>query len=177
MKSVILCPGPSIALFDEVDFGGTVYGVNRAAILRRVDIWVCGDLPAVLEFGPSVQGNPLLVTTAGAIEGMNARLMKWRGPVFEVERLGEYLPFCGTDGFPWTFLTFLHAIVYAASRGATKIQCYGADWRGEVDADGAMAGQNRSEERWREEERRFNALVGILRDRKGVTVERITNGR
>ena len=57
------------------------------------------------------------------------------------------------------------AIVYAAFKGATEIDVYGADWEGTADFDGVQGGKNRSEDRWREERGIFGALQVVLKQR------------
>jgi hypothetical protein len=170
MNARVLCPGPSLACYAPEDFAGLLIGINRASIAHRTDVWACGDYPAVAEFGPAVLGSPLLLTAASTDAATRCRGFTWPGQIFEFERLQSFI--ASSDALDWPFLTFSIAIVYAAFRGAKRIDVYGADWEGAEDFDGKLAGLNRSPARWQAERGLF-ARLKIEMDRRGITLERV----
>lgn len=167
MLARILSPGPSLARYDPGDFAGLTIGVNRAAIMQPCDVWACSDAEAIRNYGAAVTGSPLLFTTRF---GRDNSLWRWRSEVFE-----SLFPFFPPHALPWTTLTFTAAVVFAASRGALLIDCYGADWQGMKDADGVEAGSDRTPARWRHESGVFAKLSEAMKSR-GVEVRRIVDG-
>lgn len=147
MKVAILNPGPSLSMYD--DGGGDlrggydlVVGVNRAATKHRCDVWLACDVPAVQNFGKDVIGSPLLVTGTESWGVIDANHW-WRGEMIAQDKYLSVMD----HGNGWTTFSCTSAIAYAAFRGATEIDLYGADWSGEKDFDGVAAGENRSESR------------------------------
>jgi hypothetical protein len=162
MKALLLCPGPSLAGFDDSTPGYRV-GVNRAAVGYRCDTWAALDYPTIRDQQATVIGSPLLFT----------RRQTWldvRGQLRLREiRLVEDLA-CPVKG--WDLLTATTSLVLLADMGAKTIDVYGADWAPDaLDFDGKGGGENRSAERFARERETWTALCEWLAGR-GVTVTR-----
>ncbi len=165
----ILCPGPSLALFDGRENYDLTIGVNRAAIKTGVDVWACGDYPLLLEIQREVIGSPTLYTAAGSAAHIRDHAEPWRGPVEEFESLYDG----SQNSYQWTMYTATAALWYATARGATTIRGFGMDWKGEADFDGWAKAGNRRESRWENEKLLWTNIAGVLKQR-GIAVERIT---
>lgn len=173
MNAAILCMGESVRAFEPDDFEGLLVAVNRAATKFRVDVWACGDIDlhtSIDKVPEHVIGSPELLTAAVTAAYLRDHGTPWRANVVEFESLRDYLDYAQLS---WTLFTATAAIVYAASRGATRIDCYGMDWKGEADFDGWAKAGNRSPERWRLESGVFGAVVKTLAG-MGVEVRRVT---
>jgi hypothetical protein len=72
----------------------------------------------------------------------------------------------------WPLYSATIALIYAAFRGATDIEVFGADWKGEEDFDGVKAGERRSEIRWNQEAKLWGTICKWLADHN-VQVRRI----
>lgn len=115
-----------------------------------------------------VLGSPTLVTLGQTIETLNSHGFKWRGGIHKWDVGKSVIP---DPPVQWGLFTFTAAIVYAAWRGATEIDVFGADWAGKLDLDGVEAGRTRSDERWKLE----RAIFGVLQielGKKGVALNR-----
>jgi hypothetical protein len=169
VKAIVLSPGPSLASYvpREADM---ILGVNRAATAFAVDCWVCGDTPLVEQIADKIIGAPTLVTYAVTRDTLRDHGFSWRGELEAWTSIAES-NWLHTSVVNWPWCSFCAAIVYAAHKGATEIECFGCDWSGRNDWDGTAAGKNRSDDRWREERAIFNALVEVLRSR-GCSVSR-----
>ncbi len=175
MKSALLCPGPSLTRFPGRRGYDLLIGVNRAPIAFACDVWACGDWPLYCkiendrEIQAQVIGSPLWFTAANSAEEVWERHTRWRGEVRTFESIDP-----GIAGIDWDFFTFTAAIGYAAWRGATTIDVYGADWSGVKDFDGAAGAspENRTGDRWTQERWMFGVMQSELKAR-GVVLERI----
>ncbi len=169
MKSIVLSPGPSLATYtpQPCDF---VVGVNRAAQLHRVDYWSCGDTPAIQSFNEKVIGSPTIICPRVTMDALNDHKFVWRGEFACSTDL--LVPFIHPAEVNWPWCSMLVGLTFAAWKGATQIELYGADWDGKNDWDGEAAGKNRSEDRWREEKSIFGALQIVL-GRRGINLQRM----
>ncbi len=171
MKAIVLSPGPSLTATFHGDRADLLIGVNRAATRYLCDVWVCGDLPLILQEDLNVIGAPLLVAYGVSLDNLRDRAWKWRGEQFAWTPIAESWLHTSVVNWPWC--SFCSAIVYAAYRGAKEITVYGADWEGTADFDGTQAGKNRSEDRWKYERQLFKDLSVILKDKCGCEVRRV----
>lgn len=168
----ILCPGPSLANAPQV--GGIVYGINRAAILRPVTHWVAldwiSDLPGggIINWASQVQGSPELITSKNSKESLLRKGFKWPTPITEIESSWNYLD---PHKNRFSIYSATSALVYAASMGAKRIEIYGMTMAGTQDADGILAGYNRTPARWEMESQIVSNLIAILNER-GIEVRR-----
>jgi len=168
----ILCPGPSLANAPQVD--GIVYGINRAAILRPVTHWVAldwiSDLPGggIINWALQVQGSPELITSKNSKESLLRKGFKWPTPITEIESSWNYLD---PHKNRFSIYSATSALVYAASMGAKRIDIYGMTMAGTQDADGIVAGYNRTPARWEMESQIVSNLIAILNER-GIEVRR-----
>jgi hypothetical protein len=169
VKAAVICFGESSRLFPG-DFCGLTIAVNRAALQFRADVWAAGDEPMLRTVSQHVLGTPIWLTTAGTAALARDHGPAWRGQqVVEFESLNRIID---STWLPWTLFTVTAAVVYAASRGATEVECYGMDWKGEQDADGWKEAGNRSDERWKLEAGLFHRLQDELQKR-GCQVTRV----
>jgi hypothetical protein len=174
MNAVILCPGPSLAMY----YGGgdLVLGVNRAATLHPCDVWVALDWRSrgegiaaggVEAWARHVIGNPRLVIGRDGNASLHAHNIPWRGDVCEIESWW--------DGYKsvkgWSLYSATTALMYAHHRGATTIETYGVDWSGANDWDGVLAGGTRTEQRWERERNIWGGVAGYL-EQQGTKVKR-----
>lgn len=160
VKAIVLAPGPSLTLY-EPQCSDLLIGVNRASTKIECDAWCCGDTPLVEQIADQVIGNPLLITYGVTMDTLRDHKFTWRGEIVSWSPIAES-QWLHTSLVNWPWCSFTAAIVYAAFRGASEIDCYGCDWRGQLDFDDVAAGKNRSEDRWREERNIFTALSAIL---------------
>lgn len=196
----LLAPGPSLGRWgtpadgDPQAFGVGRYdlkiGINRAAIGHRVDAWCALDWRShdarvghpdravnggIEVWAADVIGSPVLLTNAASAESLIRHGIAWRGEVVTTDAIAKVVPHAGPAAGElagWTLLSVTSALVYAWWRGATRIDCYGVDQRGQADFDGVVAGSDRTVDRWQNKEiPLWNRLVAELR-RRGVTIER-----
>ncbi len=181
-NAVILCPGPSLARLrrwrrherSKSDPGlepspNLLIAVNRAALAFHCDVWAAGDWPLIQNCRDEVNPRTTLLTTRNAKQNLWSRAKEWSGSTHLLEDLFDYCP----RRLRYAMYTATFALVYAAWRGARRIEVYGADWDGSEDYDGMQAGQNRSKRRWNDEGAIWeNLLVPWLAERD-VSVERI----
>ncbi len=167
VKAIVLSPGPSLVSYAPIPADLTI-GVNRAATLHSVDAWSCGDTPMVLRTQEQVIGSPILICPQVTMDAFVDHKFQWRGETFTSTKMVEFMH-PGEVNWPWC--SFLIGCLYAAYRGATEIEVFGADWHGKLDWDNTAAGMNRGEDRWREEQGLFNALSIVL-GRRGVDLVR-----
>lgn len=163
MKAHLLCPGPSLALYDRYDEPVLRLGVNRAAAKIECEVWACQDERLFEAEQKHVLGRPLLLTAK-----TNHKRSVWRHVrLIDCPMLRQFCP------LPlWPNYSATSALVYAASLGARSIEVFGMDWQGTLDWDGQSAGGNRSDHRWQHEREIFeNLLVPWLAGR-GVCVVR-----
>lgn len=176
-KVAVLCPGPSLKAFPGRGDYAVLVGVNRAVGFVECDYWVMLDAISYELVEPI--GDPIVVTAAD----------QWR----EVRRIGSVAerakkartitPDCVNASLPreltrWRTWSATTAIALAFHIGATWIDCYGMDWKGQADYDGHMhPNHGRDDSRWMRERIQYNDLRGVLKDR-GATVRRIgSDGR
>jgi hypothetical protein len=172
MLASILSPGPSLSLYrphGEV----MVVGVNRAASMLPCTAWACGDPELLAATCAKVKGSPWLLTSSIGLTAMRAmRGVHWLGEVMTFDLLRQLF-----DPIPqWDTFTATAAVVYAAAKGARRIECYGMDWSGTADVDGWDQAGNRSEDRWKLEAGLFGSL-GIALGQRGIEVVRYTGGQ
>lgn len=169
MNVALLCPGPSLSLFDG-EHEGPIVAVNRAALRHRCDFWAAMDFPLIERIGADVLGSPMLLTSQETISEMTKRGIGWRGDVGFARDLSSYCP----SSLEWDLFTAPTALVFAGFIGATRIDIWGMDWKGLADFDGVEAGENRSPERWALDRGIIqNRLIPWLRYR-GIDVVRHT---
>lgn len=175
MLATLLCPGPSLNRYSG-GFGGLRLAVNRAALKWPVDVWCCldwtcqcadGSVGAIRGWSELVLGNPLLLTSAASLASLARHRIEWPGKSLSVETWWDKWPRAG-----WSTLSATTALVYAAERGATLIEVWGADMAGTADYDGREAGEKRDAERWQRERQIWAETVATL-DRRGVEVRRM----
>jgi hypothetical protein len=170
MHAIILCPGPSLATY-AAHSADLVIGVNRAALAHECNVWATLDYPMIRDNADKLLGRPNLLTrrqTLIDIARRPARLQRF-AEVRMVDDLDDFCP--PTLGYGR--FSSAAALIYAAERGATQIDVYGADWAGTADFDGVNAGENRGAARWQAEaELWLGHLVPWLAHR-GVKVNRL----
>jgi hypothetical protein len=169
MRVALVCPGPSSDRFATAALYELAICVNRAATRFRADVWAAGDTPMVEQYGQAVIGTPALLTSSVTASTLLNSGKSWPGETIEHESLVSECPLT----LQWDLFSSTIALVYAAARGATRIECYGMDWTGTADFDGVQAGGNRTPERW-ELERAIvcNRLMPWLAQR-GIEFERV----
>lgn len=175
MNAVLLCPGPSLVNYPSG--GGLIIGVNRAATLYPCDVWVAIDWRSrgegianggVEAWAQSVIGNPLLVIGHDGNASLDIHRIPWRGEVCEIETWWwSYEPM----KMGWSLYSATTALMYAHHRGASTIDVYGADWSGDKDWDGVVAGGTRTEQRWERERNIWGGVMGYL-EQQGMKVKR-----
>ncbi len=176
MRAALLCPGPSLRAYPGREGQGgfdLVIGVNRVATLHPVDVWACGDWPLIEQERGRVLGEPtLFVAASGAAQLRDhSPAGPWPFKTIEFEQL-EQGGFATSAGPQWNLFSTTAALMFAGWVGATRIDCYGIDWRGTLDWDGTAAGGNRSPERWQlEKDLCQNVLLPWL-GRRGVEIKR-----
>lgn len=170
MNAIVLTPGEPLADYVPRPADLTI-GINRAALFFACDVWSCGDTPNILRLQEKVIGSPLLIAPRITLDALNdVPGFKWRGEQFASTNMVEYMH---TSEVNWPWCSFLIGCLYAAYKGATHIEVFGAGWKGTNDFDGVQAGMNRTEDRWREE----RALFGALQIQLGVRgVELVRHG-
>ncbi|HEY1190585.1 MAG TPA: hypothetical protein VGE74_23330 [Gemmata sp.] len=174
MRAAILNPGPCLDLYPGRAGYDLVVGVNRAATRHPVDVWVATDPQPVRDhFHAVVSAStgvpPLLVTGVETWGTLDTDVPRYPGEIIDQARYIDAAP----AEYSWTSFSGLSAIVYAASRGATEIDVYGADWRGTLDFDGAAAGENREPARWEWERSVFLNLLAPHFRTRGVILRRV----
>ena len=165
MNAAILCPGPSLSRFQDRSGYDLVIGVNRSAVAHAVDVWCCGDWPLYQRVQQDVIGSPLWFTDPNSAGYVGVHGPAWRGKLTTFDQIDPHIE---ND---WKIYSLYAAVGYAVVAGATRIEVYGADWNGEKDFDGTLAGNTRDENRWRVEASGFRALVEIL-GRRGIELSR-----
>lgn len=169
MKAAILCPGPSVGLYDAALPYDLTLAVNRAASIAPCDWWVMLDAHTFGETAPV--GFPAILcslSTRAQVRG------QWpeRAAEHEFRDKGDLPrehPECG----PFMGLSFLTAIWLAVDLGCQHIDCYGADWSGTADFDGHTdARNNRKPDRWATEAEKYEQLEAQLAGR-GVELFRV----
>jgi hypothetical protein len=167
MTAAVLAPGPSLSkhlpLRDGYDL---TIGVNRAALAAPCGVWACLDYPVIRDQWQNVAGSPLLLTRKQTWEDIGKHCGLKLAAITD-----DYRSFVPTD-IGWTLYTCTSAIVFAALKGATRIDVYGADMTGTGGFDAEDTGENRSEARWASERVVFDKLVAALGERR-VVVNRI----
>lgn len=148
-RIIILCSGPSLALVDQAlaeakAAGETpqVLAVHRAAVLKPCDVWVCmdighaaqGDEPArgVRGLAKDIQGTPRLLTTPDTAGKLKPG--EWSADVLKDP---DFWSLYDRTRIGWTNFSSTTAVAYAAHLGAQRIDVFGMDLGGTVDADGA----------------------------------------
>ncbi len=169
MLAVICCPGPSL-LTAGIPPADLVVGVNRAPLILwqraiGVSAWVVSDADRLYPHAPPYAVD--VCTSKGATIRMGRRPVKFGCPVKSLTLYEDMEP-----KFPrawrWTTYSFTAAIIYAAFKGATAIECYGCDMTNAPDADGVNLPSNRrTDSRWAQERRIVTELKMQL-ERRGV---------
>ena len=160
MKTIILCPGPSLAELSAVPKADLVIGVNRVATHFIVDVWACIDHTLYSKIDHEVLGNPELITLR------EDRKRHSKRPGTDIEELEEWLPHHPhLGGIRWAMFSMTAAMVYAAWKGATSIDIYGCDWFVDApDFDGKTLETNRrTAERFELERSIYTATVDKLK--------------
>jgi hypothetical protein len=187
MKVALLCPGPSLPLFEgRAAQYDQVLAVNRAVLAFPADFWVMLDAEA-FRLAREVMQRPSWPPERLPV------LVSWGDQ--HVERCSRYpearqLPFVPVeyswlphewqpDGAEhptpllWDSFSGTAALVLARRQGAVEIDAYGVDWSGLVDWDGkADPNSTRGEERWAREQSLWQDLTTLFA-RDGIRVRRI----
>ena len=158
MKVAILSSGPSLpTVYDEsmAAFFDAVIGVNLAPVLFRCDWWVAVDAKTSNVLYPSVIGQPKLVVYENdyqALKGGNKGLVAMR----ETDLMARHTP-----GQRWSVTySITTAVLLAVDLGASHVQVFGHDMRGEGDAQSPNGkAKNRSPARWAKEARLWDRIV------------------
>jgi len=162
VRVALLCPGDSLRLFPGTETYDVVIGVNRVA----------GSVPchyaAMLDTlpyqmlrreGGDFIGEPVHVT------GKSER-RKLAKEFPDVERF-PFVDWSTISGIPrglrWGLYSATMAMVLARSLGASEIECWGVDWQGTADWDGATDGKFvRDDNRWKNEIGIWHATVQAI---------------
>jgi hypothetical protein len=187
MKIAILCPGPSLPLFEGrgPDYS-QVLAINRACLLFPADFWVMLDGDAFRSGAEVMQRPswppdrlPVLVSFA---DQHAARCHRWsearRLPFIPVEYdwlPHDWEPAPGAPKQPllWDTFSATTALVLAKRLGAVQVDVYGADQAGPADWDGyTHADYARAEDRWTRERDLWRDLVKYFAG-VGMTIRRI----
>ena len=157
MLAHLLCPGPSLSVYRQPEPRPLTIAVNRAALAYECDWWAAVDYPMVKHNRRHVLGAPALCSARQQFEKFREQhgcciedglWPKWRMP--------------GINPTAYSLYSFSAAMVLALQLGATRLEVFGADWRGTADYDGAQAGENRSDQRWENESRFFAEMSRFL---------------
>ncbi len=163
MLAVILCPGPSLAKLEAIPECDLSIAINRAAIRFPVDFWAAMDYPILKKHRDEIRGEPRLFTFSQTWKDVGHRLKS-----FPRVYLREELEIWWGGKLP--FKTFPASLVFAAWWGAREIEVYGCDWAGNLDFDGTVAGEDRSDDRWALERKMCGEVIETLKGR-GVHVQ------
>ena len=196
MRVALLCPGPSLGIYQNVMNGyATVIGVNQAVEAYSCDWWVFKDHNVFSDFGKGRKyglvhpPKPTGIVTLGKIR----HSFKEMDPVTEelttLENDPDMVAWAKTvrlrnigdwefNGFKshdmWKRFTVGSALMFAYQIGAEDIDCYGCDMAGTEDyrrREGRRP-TDRDENRWKLETEMWDLIVGWLEER-GITVKRI----
>jgi len=167
--AAVLCPGPSLR---ETWLGRKRYdqviAVNEAAAVIHEGWWLFHDAKA-FRFSDAASHQLRLVSRASVLNrlakdpGLAAAIASFRG----VYLADLFLP----KRMPRDF-SAMGASCLAVALGATRIDMYGADWRGSASFDGCERGI-RDAERWAIEAAVMQSLFSWLHRRFSVCVRRI----
>lgn len=200
-RAIILCPGPSLALFlrqsgvasrqsvapEREDGSATpdsrpiAIGVNRAACGFECDYWSAADHETIGRVDPL--GKPILFAPQQALRlaaerfprlgGARGRLHPTWTVTHECVAAGTTCPL-SIGGAGWKQNSMLAAIILAESLGVQRIDLYGCDFAGNQDWDGrALSTDCRTEARWKHDMGLYDHIVSWLNSR-GVHIERHT---
>ena len=166
MNIAVLCPGPSLA---ETWPGAPAFdltiGVNRAALIERVDVWAFMDREVF--WRTEIDYSPLVLTTRTARQSLERRghgERLRRGGVLDFEDLRDTYPLA--DGPLYTSVMAVH---YAATLG--RVWVFGADMAGLSDFDGTVRETDRrGDSRWTREREILDRLVAAM-PRRVVSVK------
>jgi hypothetical protein len=169
VKTIILCPGPSLAAATPaIGPHDLVIAVNRAARAFDCGVWAAADDATVMDNWYRVLGRaqrpPILLTIERTPRQLPAR---WPAEIVIDTQLANFLP-AVVNNLKYSATM---ALVYAAWQGYSQIEVYGADWRGELDFDGVAAGKTRDDARWDEEGAIWGRIVKAI-DAMRITVSR-----
>ena len=163
MTAAVLCPGPSLALLPGERAFSFKVGVNRAVTVGGCEWFVKMDEH---QFADLRSHAPYAITTAETLRRLRNREPDYTCGV--VETLATDVP----PSLGWRIFSATIAIVLAHALGATTIEVWGADMRGDADFDGARDPANRRDEaRWKCERSILGKLIRWLR-RRGIKVRR-----
>lgn len=172
-KIAVLCPGPSLRTFPAVRHRYDLrIGVNRAVGHVPCDYWVMLDAPVFERVCPL--GFPRVMSPMSQWRevlgkaSLSAAARKHQHMVPESVRAS--LP---REVVRWESWSSTAAVALAYHMGATRIDCYGMDWEGKADFDGATHPTDcRDADRWRRERKCFIEMRVALGQR-GVKLARI----
>jgi hypothetical protein len=163
----LLCPGPSLAAYAAPTPRPLTIAVNRAALRFQCDWWAACDYPMVRDNRRHVLGAPAVCT---------AKQQFWKFPelvgVCIEDDLWPKWRMPGANPGGYSLYSFSAAMILALHVGATRLDVFGADWKGTADYDGAQAGENRSDDRWATEARFFAEMSTFLQA-NGCEVNRV----
>lgn len=164
-RIAVISDGPSAKLYPGSHDFNLVIGVNWTWVDLKfpVDWWAWSDFKTYQITEPL--GSPGVFTKRAQVEKVNARLRggKHNWLTFALEQ-GRVLtheevtpPELPQGMVPWNSWTGTAALVLAWHMGGTRIDVYGADMTGNLDAHGRENG-SRTNKRWQRERELFKAL-------------------
>lgn len=167
MTAAILAPGPSLTQ-TYPGYGGfdLVVGINGVPTSYRCDVWAACDYPMLRDNCGQVIGRPKVLSRQQTWDDLRGRTG------LALATTTDHLLTFAPPAIGFSLYTAPSAIVFAAWAGATEINVYGADMKGEAGFRDGDKGENRKEERWQSERVIFAKVVEWLAGR-GVEVRRV----
>lgn len=194
MDVSILCPGPSVELYDrnhESDRGRSyIMAVNRAILFesstfnfKKVDLWCILDWVFYRKMIAEVDVSCDLLTSHASLSQLSRQSIKHNGKVNLVDDVtdpdpSQKIDVRGSPGkqfvFNWRLFTVTSAIVWAYHLGAKQITLFGADMVGAQDWDGYSDELYvRDENRWVNSEQTLIESLSDWLASRGVTLCRL----
>lgn len=178
MRCAVLCPGPSLPRFAEVqDQYETRIGINRAVMAFSCQWWVFADHAIYTDTRP-----PGLLTCFAPTTFVSQDVLDALGKRGLIGGGYEWVNWKSRYDFVsvqtgWRTFSVTAALVLAGSLGFKQIDCFGCDQTNAPDWDGGKPrGMYRTTQRWDDERRVWDRTTAELMDRHGVTVRRMNLG-
>lgn len=166
MRAVVLAPGPSLSLLDEMPADDVSIAIKRAAFYFPQCQWVAIlDTPVLHAIDDQIPAGAKLLTRAEYRPKHTSRAG------LDVEALEKWCPVPKIAEF-----TATAALVLAGFLGAERVDVYGADWTQQPDFDGHVDPETmmaRHPDRWKREGKIWGDIVLWLSHR-GCEVVRHT---
>ena len=193
MKVAILSCGPSVGLFQQFSKPyDLVMGINDVVTDFNVDWWVFKDANIFADYTPSTL--PEGICSLGTLEGTHYPDLDENGGLTHRDFLPENVSlrkrvayrnigdweFNGFRGMGnkspdiWKRWTITTALMLAYQFGATEIDIYGADMKGDANYAGRTGRRDtdRDDNRWEHERESLAFVTGWLEER-GISVVRM----